>query len=529
MEMKQDFSWNEKVSIFASQVLVALMMFCVGGTIAGLGERIVPGWNGGYLAWFGLLTAAEALFGQSRIKTMSRLSSDWVVFRISEIILFILVLRIFFTFRLEGGFTELLTQINENWFNGFFGGEFGLSLIFVLAIWLLSNRMGADLQDLEGDEFILKEGSHPGMFPDRIDIRKGMATNIFALGTFLIFIAVMARLNVPGIWGSRPVIEINAIYLLAYFVFGMMLLSLTQFAVLRASWGWRKMPISRDLAIAWIRYGLIFLLFVGIMINFLPTNYSLGLVTTFRIFFAILFNIVSFLVLLVIVPCMLLFSLFMGPGMRENIPPISQRFNQIIPPDVQETILVEPGDFFRNLFFWIAFLFIVGYAFVQFARQNEELWERLKRVPGAALIERFWKWLTSLFSKAKDGVENLVKTSLERIRERRASGKARNFWNTARLNQLPPREQVRVIYLNMVREATEEGIRRKDAETPREYAQTLEEEVPVVSPDVETLTDAFHEARYSEHDITAEEVGRLKDLWKNLKGRLKKGGSEVDR
>ena len=90
-----------------------------------------------------------------------------------------------------------------------------------------------------------------------------------------------------------------------------------------------------------------------------------------------------------------------------------------------------------------------------------------------------------------------------------------------RLNSLSPRDQVRYYYLALVRRAGEQGLKRPNSKTPLEYAQELKNTWPESDHELEELTDAFIEARYSPQPIEKEEANLVRELWQTLKLRLR--------
>lgn len=90
-----------------------------------------------------------------------------------------------------------------------------------------------------------------------------------------------------------------------------------------------------------------------------------------------------------------------------------------------------------------------------------------------------------------------------------------------RLGGLSPREQVRFYYLSLVRRASERGVGRRAGETPLEYAQNLEKAWPDAEGDIEELTQAFLEARYSRRSFVREEAMSIRERWNRLRSRLR--------
>jgi hypothetical protein len=87
---------------------------------------------------------------------------------------------------------------------------------------------------------------------------------------------------------------------------------------------------------------------------------------------------------------------------------------------------------------------------------------------------------------------------------------------------LTPRDRVQYFYLAMVRRGGQRGMPRKPSQTPREYAATLENQLPEVDDEIHSLTDAFLEARYSRHDVTPEQASLVQRIWDRIKATLRR-------
>jgi hypothetical protein len=95
-------------------------------------------------------------------------------------------------------------------------------------------------------------------------------------------------------------------------------------------------------------------------------------------------------------------------------------------------------------------------------------------------------------------------------------------WRFIRLRGLSTREQIRYFYLSTVRRAGQRGVERGQSETPLEYASDLKSGWPEVEGEVDDLTDAFLEARYSRKSIGDNRLGRIKQTWKLVRTAVKK-------
>jgi hypothetical protein len=145
-----------------------------------------------------------------------------------------------------------------------------------LFVWWISRAFDNDLKELEGDETILGFAGKDHVFSNRGSIRQGMTNRIFAIGCGMAIITALTRLNFRSLWGDQPIPKTSVIYILAYFLLGLTLLSLTQFSTQRAIWAWDRVSISPGIAKKWLLYSLIFLVILVLIALILPTEYSLG-------------------------------------------------------------------------------------------------------------------------------------------------------------------------------------------------------------------------------------------------------------
>jgi hypothetical protein len=90
-----------------------------------------------------------------------------------------------------------------------------------------------------------------------------------------------------------------------------------------------------------------------------------------------------------------------------------------------------------------------------------------------------------------------------------------------RLGALTPRERVLYYYLSIVRRAGQQGFPRRRHQTPHEYSTTLESNLPQLEEDIETLTQAFIEARYSRHELAPDQEQRVRANWERVKSALR--------
>jgi hypothetical protein len=85
---------------------------------------------------------------------------------------------------------------------------------------------------------------------------------------------------------------------------------------------------------------------------------------------------------------------------------------------------------------------------------------------------------------------------------------------------LDPRRQIYFYYLAMIRRGGEQGIPRKPSQTPAEYAAHLEQELPDARQDIDSITDAFIEARYSGREVDSQKANWVKEIWRRIRRAL---------
>ena len=85
------------------------------------------------------------------------------------------------------------------------------------------------------------------------------------------------------------------------------------------------------------------------------------------------------------------------------------------------------------------------------------------------------------------------------------------------IRHLTPRQKVYFYYHALLRRGNETGLPRSQAQTPDEYALTLEHSLPTVEEEIESLTDAFNEARYSRHPVEDQDVSTVKSYWEHIR------------
>jgi hypothetical protein len=134
-----------------------------------------------------------------------------------------------------------------------------------------------------------------------------------------------------------------------------------------------------------------------------------------------------------------------------------------------------------------------------------------------------WNFLRSLFRAIRrvgEDVGRAVMSAIPRIfrTDRVSLPRVPRF---IALSRLGPRELVEYYYLSVCERAARLGYPRPDDLTPDEYLQWLRERLPIVDPEIETLTAAFLEARFSSRPTMPDRPRQLRGGWETLKKKLR--------
>jgi len=158
----------------------------------------------------------------------------------------------------------------------------------------------------------------------------------------------------------------------------------------------------------------------------------------------------------------------------------------------------------------------------QYLRQHDEIIAGLGRIPGWTFLARIRRWFLSLFAGMGREISRLVEKGRARIHVLGTDMRSRARGGYINPRRLSPRQKVYFYYLAFIRRGGEQGIPRQPAQTPAEYARTLDKALPTAEEDIDQLTEAFIEARYSRHAVKYEDADRVKTIWERIRGVLRR-------
>jgi hypothetical protein len=524
--------FNERIYWLVCCALVMGMLTCAAFTLLSFISRLLPEWQPRYLAGLVLLVSFERFFTYRRFGKLLLFSKEWALALLAEWVVILLVVRtiIGLTHGTEAFLEEVRQALND--FSGsFLSNEFLFALALLIATWFICGSFAGLIEEMGlRQSLILQElpESREAVQP----ARERLLNHIVSLGTFLIVLTALVRVDLRVVSGEAkgalftqvPGLAGGGASTLLYFMLGLALLSQTQFIDLHTQWSLLRLPVSSQIARGWAIYGLIFFGALAAAVAILPTSYSLGFLALLGnaiglvtgILFLIGQAILTILFFLLSLPFMLLGR---EPPLK-NLPPAA---NPTPPPAVPQAVIPQPAwlEMAKTLAFWLVLAAILIYSISQYLRQHTEVLQALLNLPGGRLATRLWSWLRSRFAGFKMGVIKMAAAGRERIRVSTEAGNDHPDLAFLNLRRLDPRQRVRFFYLALVRRGAESGLARQQSQTPNEYAAKLDSALPGVKTEIDSLTEAFIEARYSPQPVAPAQAGQVKNYWERIRKALR--------
>ncbi len=343
---------------------------------------------------------------------------------------------------------------------------------------------------------------------------------LFLIGGMVVLVASgLSRLDVQAALSLRnPAIAGILGNVLAYFVLGFVLLAHGHYAALRQRWEREGVPVMAALSKRWAVLGVAFSAVVALLALLLPTRPSLRLfAAVYDLLWTVLYYVwVAVMVVLALIGYLLsLLARLIGAG---PVPSSGEGVVVRFPPP-------EPQAPAQRLAWWEALqgvllgaliVMAVGYALLRFVRERRDLWEELAGRRGpvawlARLLRAVWRWLAG----ARAGIEVRWRRLVARAPQTGATGRARR--PRAGFRATTPRQKVRLLYLLGLEEMGQAGHPRGPSDTPYEYARRYAPELEEGGGELEQLTEAFVQARYSRREFTPGEVGPLRGALRRLR------------
>jgi len=437
---------------------------------------------------------------------------------------------------LSHGLAAFGRELTSGWFaflTSFLSTEYLIGFGMSVVTWLLSLGFAGLFDEMGLDaELIRMEGYAVNPTETRLP-RERLVSLVMSVGTALVVFTALMRLDFRAAFGGDwagaaldvPTLSNGGASTLLYFLLALALFSQTQFIDLHNRWSINRVPVNRAIVGRWAFYSLVFLVLLASLASLLPTSYSLGLLASLgyalNLIGYLLFAFAQVIITVIVFLLGLLFLLFgrESPVETPQTPSFQPEFLPPTPLDAASAPLpwLEVA---KSLLFWGLFIAVLLFALVQYLRQHEEVITALRKRPGLAWLGRLWDWLRGAWQAARKGIAEAVSAGLERIRPRQSLAQAVGGW--INLRKLGPRQRVFFFYQAFLRRSGESGLPRSLSQTPLEFASRLDSALPEAEPDIEALTGAFIEARYTPRPVEPEKASRVKEVWEHLRKALRK-------
>jgi hypothetical protein len=492
------------------------MMGCIALSFVRLIQLFFPDWSGAYMVVGSVLAALEANYSHRLIRARKIRGPDLLRFRAVEIAFFFVLLRIASTIGLPWHkvLANVQTWSREPW--RLFDLEVGYAFVLALSSWAESNQTTYDLARIGEPPAGGKHYVHP------VD---ALIARFFRGGALLLMVAGITRVGIASLLElSRPSVPGLVLNVLVYFVLGLVMLGQIQYRRLSQRWRWEGIDVPRELAGQWARYTLVFLALAGLIAFLLPTGYTLSLLNVASLVLGAILYALNVLFHLLVLAFFLLLTplakLFGATGHWELAEPIP-------PPDLPHLApggsLPEWLDVVKSIAFWAVALIGFVYVVRSYLRDRPELVEALITFEPFRAMRRLlaavWRQLARLAGVVRERIPSQL-----RLRPRgkdRDQAPERGAFRLFRLGALSRRERMYYYYLSILRRAARHGYRRGESETPYEYETKLGPSIAQAEAELDRVTDAFVETRYSMHEVGRTEEEHMRADSRKIRAALR--------
>ena len=498
--------------VYASYGIVLGMVICLAIVTVQFLQWISPVWDSRGMITICILAAIEAVASRWLVQRLPTAERQIIFYRLTEWAIILVILKLIT--ELLVGPANLLNNLSL-WLVNFpfniLNPRFWLTLALFSVVWGVSYFFDKDLALLGTFETSLLD--------DRVKltpVRDLIVRRFLNVGMFVVLLAGIPRqVAIPP---PQPAPTNGAIpAVVMYFILGIALLSLTRYASLVTNWRQARINIPVQITRRWLAYSAVIIVLLVLLIFWLPTNYGMGFLDTLTAIIGIIYQAIATVYALIFFLINAIFRLLFHSQIGA-VPPV------VIPPTPPPSSALPPTtpstinwNLIKSILFWVGLVVLVVVALRQYIAYNRDLSEELKRFRPLKWLSIFWKRFTAGVKKANKSVGIFVQSSLKRLRDAGKSPTNADDWAYLNPRRLDPRQKIIFYYLALLRRADEAGLPRQDGQTPYEYASSLPPVLSEAKDGVEDLTDSFVEARYSRHDIPANEASRAETLWETLR------------
>lgn len=495
-------------------VVIAAMTGCVALSLTELIGQISPGWNGTYLVVGCILAALEACYSYRLVARRRLRGTDALRFRAIEIVLVLLAVKA--GSYVGRSWVSVVADV-RNWPSqprSIFDVELILGSMIVLAAWLSATSTTRDLDRI---------GEPLGLRRDAARYVRSVTGRFFWGGALLMVTAGLTRIGISALLKlERPPVPRLVANVLVYFLLGLVMLGQIHLTRLSRQWESQNTEGVQGVSSRWVRYSLLLIGIAVVLAVVIPIGYAGGLLETgAAVVNAILYVLslvawfLSTIISLVMWLISGLFESLFGHGATER-PPLQPLPRQSLVPRVGIPFVIPQWlELVRTAIFWAATLGMLFYVIRSYLRDHPEIGETVRGL-------RIFSLLRALVNLLRRGIARAARTVRDLSARGAASdGEPRTPFRLRRIIAQSPRERVLYYYLSTLRRASQLGMGRRQNQTPHEYGSVLGPMLANSRPAMESLTDAFVEARYSDHEVDHDHERQARGFWREIKVALK--------
>lgn len=317
--------------------------------------------------------------------------------------------------------------------------------------------------------------------------------------------------------GLQPGVMLSIV---VYFLAGLWLIARQRMIILRSRWIIGGVRVQTGFERIWYGASLLILLGIAMIAGLLPIGSTTLLATIMAALGGAVIFVSSLIIALFSGLVYLLLNLL---GLAEEPAPATAMPAMPVPtptPVAQPAELSETAAFVLGSTFWLVVGAVVLVAVLFYLRGRGKL-------PGRQTLRLWWDraraWLGHICRRlGRQATAAGVAIRARVSRREKSAGQTPASPRFVRLNALQAREQILYFYLSTARRAAEQGLARKKHATPLEYAGELKEGWPEVEAEIDELTNAFLQARYSAAPISEHETSPARLSWKRVRATIKR-------
>lgn len=515
------------VTAFFTAVIVVVQLFIEDVPLL----RIVP------LLW---LLTLEGMYTMQWLYLPDQRKLDRIAYRAAELMLIFLTVRLY-TWAIFGNWPDMRLFLDylKNPSLLLFNEELVGTLILALLAWGMALGIARLFQDLAISEWEARyfltpkkertEDQRPFLF-NRLAMIETFYVQWLWAGALMLFFSAVSTIDLPAATRDFTLnvtrLNLNPALLFAlivYFVTGLLLVS--QGRLIAKTARWLREGVVTDAAVeeSWYRNSWRLVALTALLTAFLPIGSTTPISRLLSALLGGLFALGAAVLSLILG---LLSALFpnAGEGSEEAVQEIVVPPTPVPPAPVTPPPPEPPSEVAQFVFssaIWAIFLVLAVIAIGYFMRERgiklnfetlRAAWAKLR-----LWLSRGWNQMTEQVGDFQRGLaRRQVKTE-----DVEKNGRSLPF-NFVRVNGLIPREQVKYFYLSTLRRAEEKGIERRQSLTPQEFKATLLEQFPDSEAEIEELTAAFQQARYSQEEIDDNTVQPIKKRWKRMRSTIRR-------